>query len=89
VHRLGTELMGKSGVADQVAEQHGHLAPLSLSGDGRSGRGEPMAAGGAELMIGLDREAARRAAPRQPRAAPGAEPGSLWTIEAAAGAAHP
>ena len=89
VHRLGAELVGQAGVPGQVTEQHAHLPPLAFSDFWRRRRNEPMTAGGAELMIGLDGAAACRATLRQPGATPGTEPSALWTVEAAAGAAHP
>jgi hypothetical protein len=87
VHLLGVQFPAEMRVADQIAEQHGDLAPLPRRRRRRDSR-EPVAARGAVLMVGLDRKAARRAALRQPGTAAGAEPGSFGIIEAAARAAH-
>jgi hypothetical protein len=88
VHLLGVQLPAEVGVADQIAEQHGHLAPLPRRTRRRRHGGKPVTAGGAVLMVGLDGKAARRAALRQRGAAAGAEPGPCGIVEAAAGAAH-
>jgi hypothetical protein len=87
---LGVQLLAEAGVADQVAEQDGHLPPLACGRRPGTRRRacEPVPAGSAVLMVGLHGEATGRAALRQPGTAAGAEPGAFRIAKTPVAATH-
>ena len=90
--RLGVELLGQGGRADEVAEEDGDLAVFgSGRGGGRVGRRrdpEGGAARAAEAGAGRDFGRARRAAGGERGAAHHAEAGGGGVVVVAVGAVH-